>query len=192
MKRRELIALVGVGFAWPLAVRAQQTAKLPTIGYLGPNTRSVESQRLAAFVHRLGELGWIEGQTITIEYRWADGRNEHLAATAAEFVRRKVDVIVTAATPPSVAVKQATADIPIVFAAMGDPVGTGVVKSLAQPGGNATGLSLQQTDAAGKRIEMLREVVPSLRRLAIMANTKKCLSSCGYLNATSRRALEMV
>jgi putative ABC transport system substrate-binding protein len=155
----------------PLAARAQQPAKLPTIGYLGPSTRSLDSQRLNAFVQRLRELGWNEGRTIAIEYRWAEGRNERLAETAAEFVRRKVDVIVTSATPPTVAAKQATSVIPIVFAAVGDPVGIGVVESLARPGGNATGLSLQQTDAAGKRLEVLREVMPGLRRLAIMANS---------------------
>jgi putative tryptophan/tyrosine transport system substrate-binding protein len=124
-----------------------------------------------AFVERLRELGWIEGRTIAIEYRWAEGRNEHLAETAAEFVRLKVDVIVTSATLPTVAAKQATSVIPIVFAAVGDPVGAGVVESLARPGGNATGLSIQQTDTASKRIELLREVVPTLRRLAIMANS---------------------
>ena len=106
------------------------------------------------------KLGWNEGRTIAIEYRWAEGRNERLAETAAEFVRRKVDVIVTSATPPTVAAKQATSVIPIVFAAVGDPVGIGVVEFLVRPGGNATGLSLQQTDAAGKRMEVLREVMP--------------------------------
>src|SRR5262245_56692519 len=156
-------------FAGMPAARAQQPAKLPTIGYLGPAT--LDDQRLAAFVKRLRDLGWIEGRTIAIEYRWSEGRNQRLAETAAEFVRLKIDVIVTSATPPSVAVKRATSDIPIVFVAVGDPVGAGVVKSLARPGGNATGLSLQQTDATGKRIELLREVVPGLRRLAIMANS---------------------
>jgi putative tryptophan/tyrosine transport system substrate-binding protein len=111
------------------------------------------------------------GRTIDIEYRWAEGRNDHLAEFAAEFVRRKVNVIVTSATPPTVAAKQATSVIPIVFASAGDPVGAGVVESLARPGGNATGLSLQQTDAADKRLELLRDVVPGLRRLAIMANS---------------------
>src|SRR5207253_3168136 len=128
-------------------------------------------QRVAALVRRLRELGWIEDRTIAIEYRWAEGRNEHLAEIAADLVQRKVDVIVTSATPPTVAAKQATSVIPIVFAAVGDPVGAGVVKSLARPGGNATGLSLQQPDAAGKRLELLREVTPGLRRLAIMANS---------------------
>jgi ABC-type uncharacterized transport system substrate-binding protein len=172
MKRREFITLLGGAAAtWPALANAQQIAKLPTIGYLGPNSRSLDSQRLAAFVQRLRELGWIEDRTITIEYRWADGRNEHLADIAADFVRRKVDVIVTSATPPTVAAKQVTSVIPIVFAAVGDPVGSGVVESLARPGGNATGLSLQATDAAGKRLQLLGEVITGLRRLGIMANS---------------------
>ena len=171
MRRREFITLLGgVAAAWPLAARAQQPTKLPTIGYMGPNTPSVDSYRLPAFVQRLGELGWIEGRTVTIEYRWAEGRSEHLAEIAAEFVQRKVDVILTAATPPTAAAKQATSTIPIVFAAVGDPVGTGIVASLARPGGNVTGMSLQQTDSADKRLELLREVIPGLRHLAIMAN----------------------
>jgi putative ABC transport system substrate-binding protein len=170
MRRREFITLLGGAAAWPLAARAQQAGKLPTIGYLGPNTRSLEIHRLGALVQRLRELGWIEGRTVVIEYRWAEGRNEHLAEITAEFVRLKVNVIVTAATPPTVAAKQATSVIPIVFAAVGDPVGTGLVASLARPGGNVTGLSLQQSDIAGKRLELLREVVPDLHRLAIMAD----------------------
>ena len=173
LKRREFITLLGgaAATAWPVAARAQRAAKLPTIGYLGPNTRSLEVHRLGALVQRLRELGWIDGQTVVIEYRWADGRNEHLAEITAEFVRLKVDVIVTAATPPSIAAKQATSVIPIVFAAVGDPVGTGLVASLARPGGNVTGLSLQQSDIAGKRLELLREVVRGVHRLAIMANS---------------------
>jgi putative ABC transport system substrate-binding protein len=161
----------GAAATWPLAARAQQPAKVPTIGYLGPNSRSLDGPRLEAFVQRLRELGWIEGRTIAIEYRWAEGRNERLAQTVAEFVQRKMDVIVTSATPPTVAAKQATSVIPIVFASVGDPVGAGVVESLARPGGNATGLSLQATDAAGKRLELLREIVPGLRHLGVMANS---------------------
>jgi ABC-type uncharacterized transport system substrate-binding protein len=170
MKRREFITLLGGAAAWPLAARAQQPSKLPTIGFLGPNTSSLDSPRVGAFVQRLRELGRIEGRNVAIEYRWADGRTERLFEFAAEFVRLKVDVIVTSATPPVVAAKQATSVIPIVFAAVGDPVGTGLVSSLARPGGNVTGLSLQATDLAGKRLELLREVVPDLRRLAVMAN----------------------
>jgi putative ABC transport system substrate-binding protein len=150
--------------------RAQQAGPLPTIGFLVPGTPTSHGQWVAAFVQRLRELGWIEGRTITIEYRWAEGRSERFAEIAAEFVRRKVDVIVTSATEAVVAAKQATSVIPIVIAAAGDPVGTGLVASLARPGGNVTGLSIQQTDVAAKRLELLREIVPGLRRLAILGN----------------------
>ena len=122
-------------------------------------------------MQRLRELGWIENRTIAIEYRWAEGRDERFAEIAAEFIRLKVDVILTYATPSSIAAKKATAVIPIVFAAAGDPVGTGLVASLARPGGNITGLSIQQTDLASKRLEILRELLPGLRTLAILVDT---------------------
>src|SRR6516164_6686400 len=172
MRRREFIALLGSGVAgWPLALRAQQAAKLPTIGFLGANNASFERGSTDAFVQRLRELGWIENRTVTIEYRWAEGREARFAEIAAEFVRLKVEVILTYATPSSIAAKKATAVIPIVFAAAGDPVGTGLVASLARPGGNITGLSIQQTDLASKRLEILREVLPGLRTLAILVDT---------------------
>jgi putative tryptophan/tyrosine transport system substrate-binding protein len=174
MRRREFITLLGgavaAPLAWPLAARAQQPGKLPTIGFLGASTSSTASQWTAAFLQRLRELGWSEGRTIAVEYRWAEGRNERSAEIAAEFVRLKVDVIVTSATANVVAAKQATSVIPIVFAAAADPVGARLVAALAQPGGNVTGLSIQQTDTAAKRLELLREVVPGLRRLAILVN----------------------
>jgi putative ABC transport system substrate-binding protein len=171
VKRRAFITLLGgTAAAWPLGARAQQPTKLPTIGFLVSGTPSSHGQWVAAFVRRLNELGWIEGRTVAIEYRWAEGRTELAAEIAVEFVRLKVDVIVTSATAVVVVAKQATSVIPIVFAAAGDPVGTGLVASLARPGGNVTGLSLQQTDVAAKRLELLREVVPSLRRLAILGN----------------------
>jgi ABC-type uncharacterized transport system substrate-binding protein len=171
MRRRDFIGLVGgAATAWPLAARAQQPAKLPTIGFLGPGTPSSNGQLVAAFVQRLRELGWTEGRTIAIEVRWAEGRSERAAEIAAEFVGLKVDVIVAGGTAVITAAKQATSVIPIVFAAAGDPIGTGLVASLARPGGNATGLSLQVTDLAAKRLELLREIVPGLRRLAILAN----------------------
>ena len=170
MRRRTFILAVGGAVAWPLAARAQQAGPLPTIGFLVAGTPTSHGQWVAAFVQRLRELGWIEGRTITIEYRWAEGRSERFAEIAAELVRRKVDVIVTSATEAIVAAKQATSVIPIVFAAAGDPVGTGLVASLARPGGNITGLSIQQTDVAAKRLELLREIVPGLRRLAILGN----------------------
>jgi putative tryptophan/tyrosine transport system substrate-binding protein len=170
MRRREFITLLGGTAAWPLAARAQQAAKLPTIGFLGQTTRSGGSEWVAAFVQRLHELGWIEGRTIAIEYRWAEGREERFAELAAELVRLKVDVIVTSGTPAVMASKQATSVIPIVFATAGEPVGNNLVASLARPGGNVTGLSILAADLAGKRLELLREVVPGLRRLAIMGN----------------------
>jgi len=170
MRRREFIALLGGGAAtWPLAVRAQQSGKLPTIGFLGASTSSAASQWSAAFVQRQRELGWIEGRTVANEYRWAEGRTERFAEIVAEFVRLKVDVIVTNGAA-AIAAKQATSVIPIVFTLAADPVGSGLVASLARPGGNVTGLSVQQLDLARKRVELLREVVPDLRRLAIMAN----------------------
>jgi putative tryptophan/tyrosine transport system substrate-binding protein len=170
MKRRAFIALLGgAAVVWPLAAGAQQ-ARLPTIGFLGATTPAAESQRLAAFTQRLGELGWIEGQTVAIDVRWAEGRKDRFAEIATEFVRLRVDVIVTQGTASIIAAKQATAVIPIVFAAAGDPVGAGLVASLARPAGNVTGLSSQLRDTVTKRLELLRDVVPNLRRLAIMAN----------------------
>src|SRR5437016_1731065 len=170
MRRREFITLLGSGaVAWPLAARAQQTGMLPTIGFLGATTASIWSQHIAAFVRRLRELGWIEGHTVAIEYRWAEGRPERFAEIATEFVQLKVDVIVTLGGAV-LAAKQATLVIPIVFASAGDPVGGGLVASLARPGGNITGLSNQMTDIAGKKLELLREVVHGLGRLAIIGN----------------------
>jgi putative ABC transport system substrate-binding protein len=171
MKRREFITLLGGAAAtWPLAARAQQ-ANAATIGLLGTGTAAAQSQWTTAFVQRMRELGWVEGRNLAIEYRWAEGRTERLAELANDLVRLKVDVIVTHNTPGPLAAKQATSTIPIVFATAGDPVGTGIVASLARPGGNVTGLSSQTPDVAGKRIELLRGVVPDLRRLAVLADT---------------------
>jgi putative ABC transport system substrate-binding protein len=167
MRRREFITLFGGAAAWPLAARAQQ--KLPTIGFFGTTTASAWGPWTAAFVQRLRELRWIEGRNLAIEYRWADARSERFAEIAAEFVRLKVDVIVTGGNA-AVAAKQASSAVPIVFALVDDPIGMGLIASLARPGGNVTGLSVQATDLAGKRLALLREVVPGLRRLAIMSN----------------------
>ena len=175
--RRELLAaLGGAAAAWPLAARAQQSGKLQTIGFMGQSTRSAASEWVAPFVQRLRELGRIEGRTVTIEYRWAEGREERIAQIAAEFVRLKVDIVVTSGTPEVLAAKQATSVIPIVFATAGDPVANGLIDSLARPGGNVTGLSLQSNDIAGKRLGLLREVVPGLSRLAILANVSNPFS----------------
>jgi putative ABC transport system substrate-binding protein len=171
MRRRDFIkGVAGSATAWPLAARAQQTAKLPTIGFLGPLTQSAHLPWTSAFVQRLRELGWIEGHTIAIEYRWADGKSEPLADIAAEFVQLKVAVIVTGGTAAVTAAKRATSVIPIVFATAGDPVRLGLVASLARPGGNITGMSNQSADLPGKRLELLRDLVPGLRRVAVMAN----------------------
>jgi putative ABC transport system substrate-binding protein len=171
MRRRAFITLLGgASVAWPLAARAQQAGKLPTIGVLGSATPSTQAPRFATFVQRLRELGWIENRTVAIEYRWAEGRSERYSEIAAEFVRLRVDVIVTTGTPVVIAAKQATAIIPIVFVTITDPVGSGLVASLARPGGNVTGLSLQSPDIAGKRLALVREVVPNLRRVAFMGN----------------------
>jgi putative ABC transport system substrate-binding protein len=171
MRRREFITFLGgAAAAWPVGTRAQQARNLPTIGFLGATTPSIWSAFIPPFQQRLRELGWIDGQNIAIEYRWAEGRGDRYAEFADEFVRRKVNVIVTAGTAAAAAVKSATTIIPIVFAAAGDPVGTGLVASLARPGGNVTGLSNQQTDLASKRLEQLHRVVPGLKRLAVMGN----------------------
>jgi putative tryptophan/tyrosine transport system substrate-binding protein len=164
LERRQFITLLGGAAAWPLAAGAQQSGKLPTIGVLGSGTPAVQGRWWAGFAERLHVLGWNEGRTVAIEYRWAEGRSERFALLAAEFVRLQIDVIATSGTATAAATKQATSVIPIVFALAGDPVGTGLVASLARPGGNATGLSLQVTDLGGKRLELLREVVPALRR----------------------------
>src|SRR5262245_41849764 len=172
MHRRSFLTLVGgaSAAASPLTARAQQAGKLPTVGILGPTAPSIQAQDIAAFVQRLRERGWVENRTVAIEVRWAEGREERYAEIAAEFVRRKVDVILTHSTPATFAAKRATSVIPIVFAAAGDPVGNGLVASLARPGTNVTGLSNQVPDLAGKRVEMLREIVPRLRRLATLGN----------------------
>jgi len=168
--RRQFIAVVGGAATWPLRANAQQAGKLPTIGFLVPGTASTHSQWAAAFLQRLRELGWIEGRTVVIEHRWGEGREERFAEIAAEFVRLKVDVIVTGGTAAALAAKQATSVVPIVFAAASDPVGSGLVASLARPGSNVTGLSNQQADLAGKRLELLRAVAVGIRRVAIVAN----------------------
>jgi putative ABC transport system substrate-binding protein len=170
MRRRDFITLIaGSGAAWPLAARAQQSARPQTIGFLGAGTPIAWKEWVAAFVERLHELNWIDGRTVKIEYRWAEGNEQRYGELAAEFVRLKVDVIVTSGAAVN-AVKQATSVIPIVFGVANDPLTTGLVASLARPGGNVTGLSLLAPDLAGKRVEILREVFPALRRLAVIGN----------------------
>src|SRR5262245_51955567 len=171
MRRRAFIMLMGgVAAAWPLAAHAQPAGKPPTIGFLGGGTLASQRAWLEAFVQRLRELGWIEGRTVVIETRWGEGRAARYAEIAAEFVALKVNVIVTGGTEAAIAARQATPSIPIVFATAGDPVGSRLVASLARPGGNVTGLSNQGADLASQRLEILREVLPGLRRIAAMVN----------------------
>ena len=178
IRRRDFIATVGIMLASPQRpTHAYETNKIPTIAYLGPSTPAVDSYRLPAFKERLRGLGWIEGSTIVIEYRWAAGSEEHLAEIATEFASEKFNVIVTASTPTALALKQATTVIPLVFAAVGDPIGTGLVPSLTHPGGNVTGLWLRESYAAGKRLEILREIVPGLRHVAIIANSRNAATA---------------
>jgi putative ABC transport system substrate-binding protein len=188
MKRRDFIKAVSLGAAaWPFATHAQQT-KLSTIGFLGTATAAGYSQFVAVFVQRLRDLGWADGRNIAIEFRWAEGRAERYTEIAAEFVRLKVDVIVTTGAAVF-ATKQATSVIPIVFAAALDPVGSGMVASLARPGGNVTGLSLQSIYLSSKRLELLREVVSDLRQLAILVNAAypAAVAEIGGVQAAARR-----
>ncbi len=192
MRRRQLVGFLGAAAAaWPLAAmplgaHAQQAGKLPTIGFLGVDP-SAWSPWTAALAERLRELGWIDGRTVAIAYRWTEGRPERVAELAAELARLKVDVIVTYGTAVPI-VKQATADTPIVFALSPDPVRGGLVASLARPGGNVTGLSIQATDLSGKRLELLREVSPSLRRLAVMVDVgiPQAVLEMGEIQAAAR------
>jgi putative ABC transport system substrate-binding protein len=170
MKRREFITVLGGAAAWPIVARAQQREKLPIVGILGSATAAAQGRLYAALVERLRTLGWIDSRTLAIEYRWAEGRAERNGEIAAEFIRLNVSVIVTSGTPAVEALKQATSTVPIVFVGAGDPVSTGLVASLARPGGNVTGLSNQQSDISAKRLEFLRKIIPGLRRVAILAN----------------------
>ena len=170
MNRRTFVTLIGSTALASPGARAQH--KLPTIGFLGSGTPASLRPWVTAFVSRLHELGWIENRTVTIEYRWGEGRIDRYAEFAAEFARLKVDVILAAGTEVALAAKQATSAIPIVFPTAGDPVGTGLVASLARPGGNVTGLSNLSSGLGTKRFALLREAFPRLKRLAVLVNTR--------------------
>jgi putative tryptophan/tyrosine transport system substrate-binding protein len=171
VKRRDFITLLGCAAAgWPLAGRAQQTRNVFRIGFLGNSTAALEANLVEPFRGGLRDLGYVEGQNILIEYRWAEGKYEHFPALTAELIALKVDVIVTAGTPASLAVKKATTSIPLVMVAVGDPVATGLVASLGRPGGNITGLTSISSEMEGKRLELLREVVPTLSHIAVLWN----------------------
>ena len=186
MRRREFIALIGGATAWPLVAQAQPASRLPTVALLGDRV-SVWGTWTVAFAQRLRELGWIEGRTVAFEYRWSEGRPERVAEFAAEFVQQKVDVIVTYGGAAA-KLKEATTSIPIVFALAVDPLGIGLVANLSRPGGNVTGFSLQQAESASKRLELLREIVPSLRQLAIMLDSTMRRPSRKSLMFRLRRA----
>jgi putative tryptophan/tyrosine transport system substrate-binding protein len=170
VRRRDFVKLLGAAAGWPFATRAQQSAKQVVVGYLSANSEAADRSRRMAFAQRFGELGWVEGKSAHIEYRWADGMVARAAEIVPELVRLPVDIVVTGGDAFALTVKRATTTIPIVFASAGDPVGNGLVESLARPGGNVTGLSLQLPETVGKRLELLREIVPSLKRLAIAFN----------------------
>ena len=174
MRRRDFLkALSGAAMAplvWPNDALAQQARPSTTIGFLGATTPTIWSANVTAFQNRLRELDWIDGRNVSIEYRWAQGRDDRYAEFASEFVQRKVDIIVTAGTTAVIALKNATSAIPIVFAAAGDPVRTGLVSSLSRPGGNVTGLSNLQTDLGGRRLSLLREIQPNVKRVAVLGN----------------------
>jgi putative ABC transport system substrate-binding protein len=186
MRRREFICLLG-GATTMLPYVAHSQQKIPTIGILGTPTAATWATWMAAFVQRLRELGWEDGRSIKIEYRWAEGRTERFPEIMAELVRLKVDLVVTSGAALLVA-KNATSTIPIVFPLASDPLASGVVASLARPGGNITGLSLQTSDLAGKRLGLLREVVPGFRRLAMLADIgfRDSIVEMGEVEAAAR------
>jgi putative ABC transport system substrate-binding protein len=169
MRRREFITLLGGAASWPIAALAEQPSSLPVIGYLASRSAADSSTLVAAFRKGLGEAGFVEGQNITIEYRWADGQYDRLPKLAAELVQRRVVLLVTTGGEPSaLAAKAATSTIPIVFTTGGDPVKIGLVESLSRPGGNATGISLLTTTPEAKRLGLLRELVPSAKVVGIL------------------------
>ena len=179
MRRREFLTILGGAAMAPLIrpddALAQQPRNSPVIGFLGTTTPTIWSANVTAFQNRLREVGWIDGRNVSIQYRWAEGRDDRYAEFADDFARQKVDIVVTAGTTAVIALKKATSEIPIVFAAAGDPVRTGLVSSLARPGGNVTGLSNLQTDLGGRRLSLLREIQPSLKRVAVLGNVESPL-----------------
>ena len=169
MKRREFITLLGGAAAWPLAARAQQSKNIPRLCFLTFDPGTLQSTRFDAFFQGLRDLGYVDGQTITIAYLSADGRGEQFPALATECLRLKADIIALSTTPAAQAAKNATRTIPIVMIALGDPVGTGLVESLAAPGGNVTGMSMMVPELATKRLELLKEAVPGISRVLVLS-----------------------
>jgi putative ABC transport system substrate-binding protein len=188
MRRRELMLLLGgAAVAWPLAARAQQKA-MPVIGYLSLASPGSNAAIVAAFRHGLRDTGYVEGQNVTIEYRWAEGRHDRLPALAVDLVGHKLDVIMTSGgTAPAQAAKNATSTIPIVFTG-GDPVAADLVASLARPGGNLTGMTFMTTELLPKQIELLSELVPQARAIAMLVNPTILLPSASSQRCRKRRA----
>jgi putative ABC transport system substrate-binding protein len=185
MKRRDFIALAGAAAVWPLAARAQQAGKTHRIGFMGNSTAALEANLVGPFREGLRELGYEDGHNIIIEYRWADGQYEHFPALVAELLALKVDVIVTAGTPATLAFKKASSTVPLVMVAVGDPIGTGIASSLARPGGNITGLSSIAPELEGKRLELLRDVIPKLSHVAVFWNPLNLFHASALKEATA-------
>jgi putative ABC transport system substrate-binding protein len=190
MTRREFISLLGGAAAWPLAARAQQAA-MPVIGFLHPTSPEAFAQNLRGFRQGLKETGYVEGENVAFEFRWADGQLDRLPELAADLVRRRVAVIVTASPPAAFAAKEASATIPIVFGMAQDPVKLGLVASLARPGGNLTGINFLLTELAAKRLELLREMVPAAKRLAVLVNPAQATNTESTLQEVQAGAQAM-
>jgi putative ABC transport system substrate-binding protein len=176
MRRRGFIGLMGGVVAWPFAARAQQAASVRRIGFLSPFSPVDTRLWNKAFLQGLRDAGWVDGKNITIEYRYAEGRIDRLPALIADLIQLKVEIIVTNVTVDTLAAKSATTEIPIVMLAVGDPVAVGIVKSLGRPGGNITGLSQMTPDLTGKRMELLKEIVPKISSVAVLFNPEDPLS----------------
>ena len=193
MRRREFITLVGgAATVWPFRASAQQAVKVARIGILSPFSAADAKLWHQAFLSGLRDLGWVDGKNIVIEYRFADGQNDRLPALISELIQDKVDLIVTAVTNDTLVAKTATKNIPIVMAAAGDPIGAGLVASLSRPGGNITGLSQMNTDLAGKRLELLKELSPKIASVAVLLNPDDPISILGWNEIQpSARKLEL-
>src|SRR5438105_10090087 len=190
MRRRKFIALIGGAAAWPLGLHAQQPP-MPVIGFLHPTSPDIAVDRLRGFRQGLKDAGYVEGENVTIEYRWADGQNDRLPALAAELARLRVAVIATIGNAPAFALKAATATIPIVFVVAEDPVGLGLVASLHNPGGNLTGVNVFNAEMTAKRMELLRELVPAATRVAVLVNPLNATTTAATLRDVKSAARGM-
>src|SRR5215203_3381636 len=177
MRRREVMAGLGAAVAWPMATRAQQASKVRWIGFLGAISASGYASQVKGLRAGLRELGYVDGENMVIEFRWAEEKYDRLPELAADLARLRVDVLVTHGTPGTVAAKRATTTIPIVAAAVGDPVATGIVTGLVQPGGNVTGVAIFSPELGAKRLQVIKEALPHLRRVAVLLNPDNALGA---------------